>query len=125
MEEDKKLEKRKNTEIVALSIIIVVLLGSLIYLLFINKDDKPVDNKGKKNNSVKLYNIYKTTDEKFTLKIVDNKKAYLIVSLSSEPYFSSLSSLISSWNRIILNKPLAFSDKVLSVRYFIFLLILK
>ena len=96
MEEDKKLEKRKNTEIVALSIIIVVLLGSLIYLLFINKDDKPVDNKGKKNNSVKLYNIYKTTDEKFTLKIVDNKKAYLIVSLSSEPYFSSLSSLISS-----------------------------
>ena len=43
MEEDKKLEKRKNLEIIVLSIIIVALLGALIYLLFIKKDDKPTE----------------------------------------------------------------------------------
>ena len=47
--EEKKLEKRKNIEIIALSIIIVALLGGLIYLLFIKKDEtnevmKPQDS---------------------------------------------------------------------------------
>ena len=41
--EEKKLEKRKNIEIIVLSIIIVALLGALIYLLFIKKDDKPTE----------------------------------------------------------------------------------
>lgn len=55
MEEDKKLEKRKNLEIVVLSIIIVALLGALIYLLFIKKDKpteppKPQDNQQIENN---------------------------------------------------------------------------
>lgn len=44
MEEDKKLERRKNIEIVVLSIIIVALLGALIYLLFIKRDEKTADN---------------------------------------------------------------------------------
>ena len=55
MEEDKKLERRKNIEIVVLSIIIVALLGVLIYLLFIKKDKptelpKSQDNQQIENN---------------------------------------------------------------------------
>ena len=45
--EEKKLEKRKNLEIIVLVVIIAVLLRALIYLLFINKDDKLADNNGR------------------------------------------------------------------------------
>ncbi len=84
MEEDKKLEKRKNIEIVVLSIIIVVLLGALIYLLFIKKDKpteppKSQDNQQVENNTNNIDKestivekaSYKTKDGKFTLKIID------------------------------------------------------
>ena len=64
MEENKKLEKRKNIEIVVLSIIVVALLGILIYLLFIKKDKentplKPQDNQQINNtdNGVKFSKI--------------------------------------------------------------------
>ena len=64
MEEEKKLEKRKNIEIVVLGVIIVVLLGALIYLLFIKKDNpaeppKPQDNQQINSNTSeeKLYSI--------------------------------------------------------------------
>ena len=50
MEIDKKLEKRKNLEIVVLSIIIVALLGVLIYLLFIKKDDKSTESSKSQDN---------------------------------------------------------------------------
>src|SRR5574344_1185946 len=49
----------------------------------------------------------------------------LIVSISSEQYFDKSKALISSLNRIILKKPLAFKDKSLSVRYFIIDLYIK
>ena len=52
MEEDKKLEKRKNIEIVVLLIIIVALLGSLIYLLFIKKDKLVEPSKTQDNHQV-------------------------------------------------------------------------
>ena len=59
MKEDKKLEKRKNIEIVALGVIIVALLGLCIYLLLIKKDDKPIDNNSgnnQANSNEKEYN---------------------------------------------------------------------
>lgn len=77
MEEDKKLEKRKNTEIVALSIIIVALLGALIYLLFIKKDDKPTESPKPQDNQQVNDNLNNQTKKKFTklekIAIGDNK----------------------------------------------------
>lgn len=60
MEEDKKIAKRQNLEIIVLSIIIVALLGICIYLLFIKKDDKQAGNNqvnnGQASNIDKKYN---------------------------------------------------------------------
>ena len=86
MKEDKKLEKRKNLEIVILSIIIVALLGVLIYLLFIRKDTsneppKPQDNQQKENDKTNLVNDGKTCtlnmSNKDTLSIGDSCGDYL------------------------------------------------
>ena len=81
MEEDKKLEKRKNIEIVVLSIIIVVLLGVLIYLLFIKKDKpteptKSQDNQQVVDNNQKefLNGIYTLNDCTIYLYQINNKK---------------------------------------------------
>ncbi len=63
MEEDKKLEKRKNLEIVVLSIIIVILLGALIYLLFIKKDKPAEPPKPHDNQQVVDNNSYSKIDE--------------------------------------------------------------
>ena len=52
MDEDKKIIKRQNLEIIILSIIIVALLGVCIYMLFIKKDEKPVDNNGGNNQAI-------------------------------------------------------------------------
>ena len=96
MEENKKLEKRKNIEIVVLSIIIVALLGVLIYLLFIKKDDKTESPKSQDNqqtenvnssNEIVIYRDKETgwfsgeegeNDEKIVYKC-DNKNCEYIV----------------------------------------------
>lgn len=75
MEEAKKLEKRKNLEIIVLGFIIVALLGVLIYLLFIKKDNpteppKPQDNQQVENNQSQIENrkLYHIEDgEKYTI----------------------------------------------------------
>ena len=59
--EEKKLEKRKNLEIIVLVVIIAVLLGALIYLLFIKKDNTNAQNSTSTyNNTEKSDNIVKT-----------------------------------------------------------------
>lgn len=75
-------EKKQNIQIILLSIIIVLLIGILVFLLFFNKEDesKPVDNNKTTQNSTTNNNeekIYKTSDGKFTLKIINEQKAYL------------------------------------------------
>ncbi len=44
MEEDKKTIKKQGLEITILSIVVVVLLGVCIYMLFIKKDEKSINN---------------------------------------------------------------------------------
>lgn len=78
--EEKKDEKKQNLQIIILSIIIVILLVALIYALFFKKNEKPSDNQVDSKTEEKeiiAKDIYKTSDGKFTLKIVDNKTAYL------------------------------------------------
>lgn len=78
--EEKKDEKKQNLQIIILSTIIVILLVSLIYALFFKKNEKPNENQvdhKKEEKEIIAKDIYKTSDNKFTLKIVDNKTAYL------------------------------------------------
>ena len=105
MEEDKKLIKRQNLEIIILSIIVVALLGICIYMLFIKKGDKPVDNNGgnnqqinDNNDSFKNVNITKENLESFLSLMVGSgnysyNNIYEVVTYSNEDY--------ATFNRII------------------------
>lgn len=92
MEEDKKLEKRKNLEIIILSIIIVVLLGALVYLLFIKKEEPqqpptPQDNSQIDNNPTN-----------YTVEDVDVSLAYDLLlqsDVGNKNYYSSKLKTIS------------------------------
>ena len=52
MEEDKKIIKNQGLEITILSIVVVVLLGVFIYMLFIKKDEKSINNNGENNQAI-------------------------------------------------------------------------
>ena len=83
MENVVKEESKKKKLIIGVFVFVIVLLSAaLIYFVFIKKDKndepvKPQDNQQTINNNAVATNVYKTADGKFTLKIIDNKTAYL------------------------------------------------
>ena len=83
MEEEKKLEKRKNIEIAVLSIIIVVLLGALIYLLFIKNDEEISVNNDENNQTSNNIN---QTDEKYLIMLNDGLRDLLFQELTQDEF---------------------------------------
>lgn len=86
MEEDKKLEKRKNLEIIVLGVIIIALLGALIYLLFIKKEltDEEVILKYHKNNIYNRSTYMVNSDLDILKKEYDLYKNYVKTTESKE-----------------------------------------